>query len=374
MKGIGTDSFDQGAYSRQLIVKYDDGTFSTLSVPADAVGQMIESTYISRDDIAFVEDDQTAHIASEDPNDSFYRILQKKSFDTMSIPDAWEITGGSDTVVIAVLDTGVDSSHPELDGKILSDGYNFVNRTSDVSDDNGHGTMISGILAAASNNDEGIAGATQDCLILPVKVLDSKGNGSVSNIASGIIYAADNGADVINLSLTYPDYSQTLQDAVDYAYDKGILVVAASGNTGEKVLYPAACEHAVAVGSITASNELATYSNYGSKQTLVAVGSKVFSTTLDGGYAVSSGTSYAAPFVSALAALLLSVNDAYTPDQLISIMEDSATDLGASGWDKYYGYGCVNYSAALSAAEEDVNLNETSAYSVLNEQHAEIEN
>ncbi len=309
---------------------------------------------------------RTAHMAAAEPDDSLYGATQKKAFDAMFITEAWDVTGGSEDIVVAVLDTGVAQDHPELDGKVASGGYNFISDTSDTSDDNGHGTKIAGIIAAIGNNDEGIAGATQNCRILPVKVLDAKGNGPVSTIAKGIRYAVDHGANIINLSLTCDGYYQALQDAIDYAYSKNILVIAASGNTGGAVLYPAACEHAAAVGAVTNAGKLAAYSNYGRGQALVATGSGIFSITPDGGYAISSGTSYAVPFVSSLAALLLSVNEAYTPDELISIMQETASDLGDAGWDTHYGYGCVDFSAALSYAEAELSSGDTNMEIVTN--------
>ena len=338
---------------QEVIVGYENGGTESVSIPGGATGQLLKEMYESREDVSYVEYDQTACVLSAEPNDTYYGEFQKQSFDAMNITEAWAVTSGSEEIVIAVLDTGVDASHPELNGRILDGGYNFVNESNDVTDYHGHGTMMAGIIAASADNGKGAAGAADSCMILPVKVLDSSGYGLVSDIASGIIYAAEHGANVINLSLNYTKYSQTLQDAVDYAYSKGVVVVAASGNTGGAVMYPAACEHTIAVGAITASNDLASYSCYGNEQALVAVGSKIFSTTLDGAYAVSSGTSYAAVFVASLSALLLSVNNEYTPEQLMTIMQETATDLGDAGWDEHYGYGCVNFGAALNYAAEE---------------------
>ena len=338
--------------ARQIIVGYHDGTTKVVGVPSGMSAEKLIQGYLSRSDVSYAEADQTAEMMSLTPNDTYYKI-QKKAFTDMSITESWDITGGSSDIVVAVLDTGVDAGHPDLAGRILGDGYNFVAGIADTSDDNGHGTMSAGIIAAGVDNDTGLSGATQGCMLLPVKVLDAKGNGQVSNIASGIIYAADHGANVINLSLGCPDSSQALQDAVNYAYNKGIIVIAASGNTAATIQYPAACDHAIAVGAVTSANDFASYSSYGSQQALVAVGSGIFSTSLNGGYSVSSGTSNAAPFVASLAALLLSVNPAYTPDELTAIMENTSTDLGDPGWDQYYGYGCVNFCAALSSVISD---------------------
>jgi subtilisin family serine protease len=170
--------------------------------------------------------------------------------------------------------------------------------------------MCAGIIAAGVNNES--AGRSHAELHGPAgEGAGQQGQRPVSNIAAGIVYAVDHGADIINLSLGCPDASQTLQEAVDYAWGKGVAVIAATGNTGLAIQYPAACSHAVAVGAVTSSHDIASYSNHGSQQALVAVGSTVFTTSLKGGYAVGSGTSFAAPFVSSLAALLLSVSPAH---------------------------------------------------------------
>lgn len=290
------------------------------------------------------------------PSDTYYKSMQRKPFESMAVTDGWAIAGGSSDITIAVLDTGVDAAHPDLEGKILTNGYNFVASSTDTADMNGHGTMVAGIIAANADNDLGVAGATKNCKILPVKVLDDAGNGSILLIAEGIRYAADQGADIINLSLGSAEYSQQLQEAVDYAYAKGILVVAASGNTSGAIDYPAACHNVLAVGAVTSKNAFAPYSNYGSSQALVAVGTGVFSTSSAGGlpgYAAGTGTSFAAPFVSSLAALLLSENSSLSPAELTDILEKTSTDLGDTGWDQYYGYGLINFDAALKYAQAE---------------------
>ncbi|GAG87547.1 unnamed protein product, partial [marine sediment metagenome] len=147
-------------------------------------------------------------------------------------------------IIIAILDTGVDMLHPDLDEKIHSSGYDFVNDDSDATDDEGHGTHVAGIAAAETHNDEGIAGVAWNCKILPVKVLDSLGLGEIGKLADAIIWAADNGADVMNLSLGIPIESLVLENAIKYAYDKDVVIVAAAGNYdpiwGSDVWYPAA--------------------------------------------------------------------------------------------------------------------------------------
>ncbi len=163
---------------------------------------------------------------------------------------AWEETIGDEDIVIAILDTGVDLDHPDIDEKIHSPGYDFINVDADARDDEGHGTHIAGIAAAETHNDEGIAGVAWNCKILPVKVLDNLGFGSYSEMIDGIIWAADNGADVINLSLGGDFPSTSLENALRYAHEKDIVIVAAAGNDGGAVLYPAAYdEYCLAVAA-----------------------------------------------------------------------------------------------------------------------------
>jgi thermitase len=223
-------------------------------------------------------------------------------------PAAWDVTRGSSTVMIAVVDTGVDLDHPDLATKVnTSLDYDFVNSDSTAQDDQGHGTHVAGIAAAATNNSTGIAGMCPNCTILPVKVLNSAGSGSYSAIASGIRYAADKGAKVINLSLGGTSGNSTLSSAVTYADGKGSLVIAAAGNNGNSTpFYPAAYTAAVAVAATTSSDTRASFSNYGSYVDVAAPGQSIYATYWNNTYSSLSGTSMAAPHVSGLAGLLFS--------------------------------------------------------------------
>ncbi|NIM59915.1 MAG: S8 family serine peptidase, partial [Candidatus Aminicenantes bacterium] len=236
---------------------------------------------------------------------------------------AWEETIGDEDIVIAILDTGVDLDHPDIDEKIHSPGYDFINVDADATDDEGHGTHIAGIAAAETHNDEGIAGVAWNCKILPVKVLDNLGFGSYSEMIDGIIWAADNGADVINLSLGGDFPSTSLENALRYAHDKDIVNVASAGNDGGAVLYPAAYdEYCLAVAATNDSDERVTFensstdplyqweSNQGPEIDVAAPGYEIVSlvpTWYFGPgsfpYGIGDGTSQAAPHVSGLAAL-----------------------------------------------------------------------
>jgi thermitase len=292
---------------------------------------------------SFVENDYTVK-TSYTPNDPRYG--EQWHLPSVSAPQAWDVTTGSSSVTIAVIDTGVDYTHPDLQTKCVA-GYNFVSRTSDPMDDHGHGTHVAGIAAAVGNNSTGVAGVDWTARIMPLKVLNSQGSGYDSDVASAIRYAADNGAQVINMSLGGSDYSYTLAEAINYAHNKGVTIVAASGNESTSVSYPAACEHVIAVGALESNDSLAYFSNRGSAQDLTAPGVSILS-TIPGSYGKMSGTSMASPVVAGCASLVVATHSGYSPDQVETALKNGATDLGSPGFDNNYGYGKVNAYAAVT--------------------------
>jgi thermitase len=265
-------------------------------------------------------------------------------------PAAWDYATGSSSITIAVVDSGVDYSHPELDGKIIG-GWDFVNGDADASDDNGHGTSVAGIAAAETNNAIGIAGVSWGALILPVKVLDWAGLGSYEDLAAGIIYATDAGAAVINLSLGGSAPSELLKQAIDYATSAGVLVIAASGNSGTSgVLYPAKYSSVIAVSATDSGNQVASFSNYGPEVDIAAPGQDIFSTNTDQGYATRSGTSMAAPMVSGAAAILLGLPGNNAPSLVRQQLLTTALDIPPYGKDSYSGYGLLQIDKAVMLA------------------------
>jgi subtilisin family serine protease len=294
--------------------------------------------------IEFAEVNGIAKTQDTIPNDpSFgYQWEVKK----VQGPAAWDITTGSPSVVIAVVDGGAWGGHPDLSGKVLT-GYNTFTGTSDASDDNGHGTWVTGVAAAATNNGVGMAGMSWLSPVIPVKVCDSTGSCPYSNVAKGMTWAADHGANVINMSLGGAgSCPSSLQSAVDYAWNKGLVIVAAAGNEGAPVDTPANCNHTIAVGATDSTDSRTTWSNYGSTLDLVAPGTSLCP-SLSGGYAWGSGTSFSAPFVSGAAALLMAKGASNTAAVLA--LTAGADDLGNPGWDQYYGYGRLNAYKALLA-------------------------
>jgi subtilisin family serine protease len=265
-------------------------------------------------------------------------------------PQAWDTSTGSDQVTIAVIDSGVDRYQPDLGNKLLS-GCDFVNEDEDTSDENGHGTHVAGIAAASGSDGYGMAGVSWGARILPVKVLDSGGNGNYATLAAGIIWAADHGVQIINLSLGGVSNNLTLKAAVDYALSRGVLVIAASGNDGTRQLrFPAAYTDVLAVGSVDANNAHSVFSNFGEGLDLVAPGEQVYS-TIPGGFDRKTGTSMSVPFVSGLAAILWGLPGNANSYQVQSQINHSAQDLGVYGWDEQYGFGLLRMDRAIQAAQ-----------------------
>lgn len=285
----------------------------------------------------------------------------------------WAETTGSESVVIAILDTGVDLLHPDLKNKMLNNGRDFVNGDLDASDDNGHGTAVAGIAGADTNNGEGIAGVGWKCKLLPVKVLDNTGVGTVEQVSQGITWAADqasNGVKVINISWGLDLPSETLRDAIDYAYNKGIVIVAAAGNAAGAVQFPAQYDdHVLAVAATDYNDARPDWSNFGSTIDVAAPGVDIVSTvprgffgpgSVDYGYfslstgpvlpAPGSGTSFAAPQVAGLAALIRTIKPFLKVDEVMNVIRFSADDINSSaypGKDDYLGYGRINIEKAI---------------------------
>jgi len=258
---------------------------------------------------------------------------------------AWDTGTGSSSVKIAIVDTGIDYNHEDIAGNYVSGGHDWVNDDNDPIDDNNHGTHCAGIAAAVMDNNIGIAGVAQ-VKVMAEKVLGSGGSGDSSDVASGITHAADNGANVISMSLGASSPSSVIQDACDYAYNtKGVVIVAASGNDGQpQVSYPAAFDTVIAVGAINQNDQRCDFSNYGEDLELMAPGYRIVSSIIGDNYDLYSGTSMACPHVAAVAALVKSLypsqNNVWIRQKLI----DTAEDLGPAGWDEEYGYGLVDAS------------------------------
>jgi subtilisin family serine protease len=357
----------------------------SLSVPAGGAEAALEAL---RQDpaVLYAEPDVRARaaLAPDDPGWD-----QQWALKHIGAPRAWDVARGKPDVVIAVLDSGVALNHPDLvdglwvnpgetpnnwlddDGNGYADdarGWHFYHvwngmgyearGDQHVADDYGHGTHVAGIAAATMDNGVGIAGVAGGARLMAVKVLDRYGWGWYSDIAAGIVYAVDNGADIINMSLGAAEPSQALQDAVDYAHAHGVLVVAAAGNSGAGVFYPAACAHVLAVAATDSGDARASFSNHGPQVDVAAPGVNIYSTwyRLDG-YFTQSGTSMAAPHVSGLAALIWSAGPDLSLDRVTRVITSTAADANAQslpGWDEYLGWGRIDAGKALYTVASDL--------------------
>jgi subtilisin family serine protease len=272
-------------------------------------------------------------------------------------PEAWDLHTGTADVIIAVVDTGVSQSHPDLAGKFVT-GRNFNGGDPNDTDDSpyvSHGTHCAGIAAARTNNGQGIAGVCWGARIMPIKVLDEWGFGEESEAGNGFIWAADHGAQVISISLGYSDGTSFFHDAVIYAHTHGVVIAASTGNAaGATIRFPARWSETIAVGATNNRDVIWENTTTGPEMKVTAPGVDIYSCwDVQGSantYAYESGTSMACPHVSGLAALVKSANPALTNVQIEQIIEVTADDRGATGWDPIYGWGRINTHRAVQAA------------------------
>lgn len=333
-----------------------------------------------------VEDAQVDYYARAlvTPNDTFFKGLW--GLKMINCDKAWDLTKGSAEVVVAIVDTGVDLNHPDLKDKLLA-GFDMVNltdvpaeegcvwegdfstRDDDPDDENGHGTHCAGIAAGIPDNGQGIAGVAWNCRILPVRVLANircteggqsyvTGSGVFSDIADGIIWAADHGAHVISLSLggyvekTMPE-PEPMKSALDYAVAKGCVIAAAMGNDGANLddeavyNYPSRYGKLIAVGAVDKNGKRADFSNFGDYKQVMAPGVGILSTYFGSRYEQLDGTSMATPFVAGLAALIKSVNPHLTPPEVIDLIRQTSSKSDQYG--KEFGYGIIDALKAIKA-------------------------
>ena len=307
-----------------------------------------------RQDISAIEPNYIYH-TSVAPNDPFY----SKQWHLLNIhaEQAWTENRGKG-VTVAIIDTGV-SKVPDLADTEFVKGYDFVNDKVNADDDNGHGTHVAGTVAQSTNNNYGVAGIAYEAKIMPLKVLSGSGGGTISDIAEAIRFAADNQADVINLSLGGGGENQVMKDAIEYAYNKGVVIIAAAGNENvESASYPARYQHVIGVAASDAQGERAEFSNYGAGVDIAAPGgghgSKIWQETIDpetntpiiSGF---QGTSMAAPHVAGVAALIKSIG-VKQPDEIREILQQSVRKI-ATDPQNFYGAGHLDAAAAVKLAQ-----------------------
>ncbi|GAE30794.1 S8 family peptidase [Alkalihalobacillus hemicellulosilyticus] len=292
----------------------------------------------------------TRQLSNVEPNDEFFKPYQW-NLNQIEVEQGWNFSNG-EQMKIAILDTGVDPNHSDLKDKLIN-GYNALDDSDDFNDTHGHGTHVAGIAAALTNNVTGIAGVSWDSYIIPIKVLNEEGEGSSYEVAKGIYWAVDHGANVINMSLGDYHSSDLLYDAIRYAYEQDVVLIAASGNDNvEDPMYPARYPEVLTVAAVNDKRNRAFFSNFGYHIDVTAPGEHIPSLFPNDHYVVMSGTSMAAPHVSGLAALLRSNNPELSNDDIYQIITNTSTDLGTKGYDPYYGYGEIDVNEALRSVHQ----------------------
>ncbi|UCF32770.1 MAG: S8 family serine peptidase [Phycisphaerales bacterium] len=288
--------------------------------------------------------------ASLVPDDPQYGL--QAHLPQIDAPQAWEQTIGSEDMLIALVDTGVQPDHPDLADRIVG-GWNVYDHNSDFGDGMGHGTAVAGVIAAVADNDLGVTGVTWSNPVLAIRAADEEGTSTSRHLAAGILYAVGQGARLINISFAPLQSNSIVKSAAVNAANRGSLVIMSAGNTGQT--YPAiGYDQSLFVGAITATDRLASFSDKGPFVDLVAPGSAIRSTALNGGYRLNSGTSFSAPIVTGVAALAWSVNPNLSPSLIRDILASTAKDLGIRGEDDSYGHGAVQAAVAVKAATEAV--------------------
>ncbi|MDY0269297.1 S8 family serine peptidase [Trichloromonas sp.] len=301
--------------------------------------------------VAFVEDNFIAQGLLV-PSDTTYP--SQWHLPKIAAPQGWDLSTGASGVPIAIIDSGIDADHPDLAAKLLP-GYNFLNGTTVTDDLFGHGTAVAGSAGAIGNNAQGVAGVAWDNPLMPMVVLDTSNYATYANIASAIIRAVDQGARVLNISIGGSSSSITLQNAVNYAWSKGAVIVSSAANYSVSTpYYPAACENVLAISSTDKYDALSSFSNYGNWIDLAAPGSIIYTTNRGGGYGAWNGTSFSSPIVAGLAGLIWSTNPELSNAEVVEILKQGADDLGTAGFDTSFGFGRINVYNSLQLAQSVV--------------------
>lgn len=315
----------------------------TVKVPKNEIEEYVEK-FEKRNDVLYVEPDYVVERGSV-PNDPYFS--DQWYHQVIQTPQAWQKTYGSEQIIVAIIDDGIDVTHKDLTNQIVRP-YDFVNSSSTNIRAGKHGTHVAGIVAASMNNQLGGIGIAPQTKIMPINVFNGD-KAYTSDIIKAIQYAVQNGANIINFSLGMPTFSKELEEAIQSAYKSGVLIIAASGNdSNSEKFYPASYREVISVSATDQKDQLADYSNYGSDIDLSAPGTQILSTLPNGMYGFFSGTSMAAPIVAGAAALLWSMEPDLSRDEVAERLLKSVDDLGAAGKDIYYGHGRVNLAKLVN--------------------------
>lgn len=326
----------------------------------------LDSLHMAAMDLTPNQKEQLAHekgISLIEPNRRYTNVLQSNSVQSVSVTKGEQASWGYQTVdaqigfqkqytgknvKVAILDTGI-SPHSDLK---IAGGISAVDYTAEYTDDNGHGTFVAGIIGALDNG-KGLIGEAPDAELYAVKILDQKGSGTTEDLAKGLNWAIQQNIDILNMSISFPDESPAVEQMLQSAHDKGILMIAAAGNHGtadastDTVEYPARSTQVMGIMTVDSQLERAAFSASGSEADVAAPGVSIISTANNGKYELRDGTSVSAPFVSGLAAVLKEAYPKSTSEQIRQAICDNAVDLGAPGKDNLYGYGMISYQHLL---------------------------
>ena len=328
-----------------------------IQLPPQASEKAVEALLKKNKHLKFAERDMIVRPEGT-ANDTYYSSAWH--LPKIGATTAWDVTTG-DNVVIAVLDSGVDATHPDLAGRLIP-GWNFYDNNSNTADVFGHGTLVAGSASANTNNGVGVASVAGNALIMPLRISATDGSASFSNMAKALTWAADKGAHVANISYQSVSGSATVASAAQYMKNKGGVTVVAAGNTGVEQTF-APTDTMISVSATTSSDAVASWSSYGSYVDVAAPGSGIWTTKKGGGYGSANGTSFASPVTAAVIAMMRSVNPVLPPADLEKILISTAVDLGTAGFDKKFGHGRINAAAAVSAAQS-AKVSDTSAPTV----------
>lgn len=347
---VKTDLLNRRHALREKELKLINGSVVTLKNYAD------ERDLKNSPEVLRVDEDAIATVqAKPNQTDSLAAQVLPWGIDKIDAEQVWPTGNTANPIKVAVIDTGISSSHSDLVANIKG-GYNAISTARGWNDDNGHGSHVAGIIGAL-NNTVGVVGVAPGVDLYAVKVLGRNGSGYYSDIIEGIDWARTNGMQVINMSFGGSSDVQSLHDAVIAAHNAGVVLVAAAGNSGGSVIFPAAYPEVIAVSATDANNAIASWSSRGPEVDIAAPGVNIYSTYKGTSYATLSGTSMATPHVVGTAALVLNSpvggydansNGRWDPDEVAKKIEDKATDIGASGYDTLYGWGLLS---ALKATQ-----------------------
>jgi len=349
LAGLSDDEVDKALkpHGGKRVGKIDQINVHVVQLPPQAnskAEEAVAAALAKNKHFKFVERDQIVPLGgtTNDPSLASQWHLAK-----IGAPTAWDTTTGA-SIKVAIIDTGVDGSHPDLAQQLVP-GWNFYDNNANSADVHGHGTAVAGAAAAAGNNGLGVASVAYGAKIMPLRVSYPDGSADWGTMAKALTWAADNGARVANLSYESVSGSSTINSAATYLKGKGGVTVVAAGNSGtnsDAVSY----DDLVVVAATDSSDNRTSWSNYGSHIDVAAPGTSILTTTRGGGYGIWQGTSFSSPVVAGAVALMMAANPALSTSQIQSLLYSTAVDLGTAGKDIYYGAGRVNVAAASQAA------------------------